>query len=336
MSDLEASRTGLDRRLGEPGTTGARLAASLAGSPLARLAGVYVLLVLVFAVTADNFLTVDNFLNIGRATAVFGIAALGVTVALIAGALDVSFGAIMSLCGIVAAERLVAGDGFAIALLAAVAVGLGLGAVNGLISSLLRVDALIVTLGTLSVFGGYAYYRTTGQPTEAPGEAIATMGRGTWLEVPVSVWLLLGVALALALLLRFTTFGQRLYVVGDNARAAALSGLRVGRIRTAALAISGITAAVAGLLIAGNAGVANPGEGERYLLSAIAAVVIGGTALSGGVGTIAGTVVGIAILGTIDNGLNLLGVSTFWQDVVRGAIVVGALVLDRLRRSGGG
>jgi ribose transport system permease protein len=142
-----------------------------------------------------------------------------------------------------------------------------------------------------------------------------------------------GAAVVLGLMLRFTSFGQRCYAVGDNARASALAGIHVGRVRIAALAISGVTAALAGLLIAANAGVANPGQGETRLLSAIAAVVIGGTALSGGAGTILGTFIGIALLGTIDNGLNLLGVSSFWQDVVRGAIVVVALVLDRLRRT---
>ena len=311
----------------------ARVGHELANSPFARLVLVYALLVAVLAVTAENFLTTGNFLNIGRATAVFGIAALGVTVALIAGSLDVSFGAVMSLSAIVAAEQLSAGRGFLAAVAAAGLVGVVLGAINGLVATALRIDALIVTLGTLSIFGGFAFLRTGGSPTPAPGETFARMGRGTWLGVPISVWLLVAVALALGLLLRFTTFGQRCYAVGDNARAAALSGLHVGRIRTAALVISGLTAAVGGMLIAANAGVANPGEGERALLSAIAAVVIGGTALSGGAGTILGTVLGIAIIGTIDNGLNLLDVSSFWQDVVRGAILVGALVLDRVRRT---
>ncbi len=181
-----------------------RQAVALTASPLIRLFAVWLLLVIVLSLTAGNFLTVGNFLNIGRATAVFGIAALGVTVALIAGSLDVSFGAVMSLCGIVAAELLSRGDGFVVAILGALTVGIGLGAINGLLVVLLQMDALIVTLGTLSIFGGYAFLHSGGMPTSAPGSAFAEMGRGTWLGIPISVLLMLALAIALGLLLRFT------------------------------------------------------------------------------------------------------------------------------------
>jgi ribose/xylose/arabinose/galactoside ABC-type transport system permease subunit len=316
-------------------TEGSRILGRVAGSTLTRLILAYALLVVVFALSADHFLTLDNFLNIGRATSVFGIAALGLTVALITGALDVSFGAVMSLCGIVAAERIGAGDGVGWAIVIALAVGCGLGLVNAVLSSGLRLDPLIVTLGTLSIFGGYAFLRTNGAPTPAPNDAFADIGRGELLGIPTPLILLLGLALLLALVLRFTSFGQRCYLVGDNPRAAALAGIGVSRVRAGALVISGLTAACAGVVMVANAGVANAGEGERNLLSAIAAVVIGGTGLAGGTGLIAGTLIGIAVLGTIDNGLNLLGVSSTWQDVLKGVIVIAALVLDRFRKAAG-
>lgn len=303
-----------------------------AASPLTRLALAYALLVLVFALTADHFLTSGNFLNIGRATAVFGIAALGLTVALIAGGLDVSFGAVMSLCGILAAERLAAGAPVAVAVAVALAAGAGLGLVNGVLCATLRLDPLIVTLGTLSIFGGWAFLHTGGAPRPATADGFAQLGRGELLGLPTPLVLMLGVAVVLGLLLRFTGFGQRCHLVGDNARAAALVGIRVARVRTAALMICGTTAALAGLVMTANAGVANAGEGERQLLSAIAAVVIGGTGLAGGTGLIAGTLLGVLVLGTIDNGLNLMGVSSTWQDVLKGLIVIAALVLDRVRR----
>jgi len=299
---------------------------------LVRLGAALLALCAVFALTADNFLTVDNFLNIGRATAVFGVAALGVTVALIAGPLDVSFGAVMSLSGIVAAERLLAGDELWVALALGLVVGLACGAVNGVLVAVLKLDGFIVTLGMLSVIGGYAFLRTNGAPTSAPGSGFAEIGRGTSWGVPNALWIMLALAVALGMLLRLTPFGQRCYAAGDNARAATLAGLRVWRVRIAALAISGATAAIAGMLLVANSGQANPGAGERVLLSTLAAVIIGGTALSGGKGRIAGTLLGIAILGTIDSGLNLWQLSTDWQDVIRGAIVVGALVLDQVRR----
>jgi ribose transport system permease protein len=302
-------------------------------SSMFRLAVTYALLFAVLSLFANHFLTGGNFANIGRAVAVFGMAALGVTVALVAGALDVSFPAIMSLCGIVAAERLQAGTGVVIAIAIAIGTGLLLGAINGIVATALRVDPLIVTLGTLSVFGGWAYYHTAGSEVQASNHVLERIGGGTFAQVPISVWVLLVSASLLGAVLRFTTFGQRVYAVGDNPRAAALAGIHVGRVRIAALMLSGLTAAVGGLLLAGSQGQIFAGDGQTYLLSTIAAVVLGGTSLSGGSGAIIGTVIGIALLGTINNGLDLLHVSTYWQDIVSGAIVVLALMIDRIRRT---
>jgi ribose/xylose/arabinose/galactoside ABC-type transport system permease subunit len=296
-----------------------------------RLLGIWLAIATVLSLTAENFLTTANFANIGRATAVFGVAAIGVTVALIAGSLDVSIGATMSLASIVAAERLSAGASFGVAFACGVGVGLAVGLANGLMVVVLGLDALIVTLGTLSIVGGYAYLRTGGSPTSTPGTAFHEMGTGTWVGVPIAVWMLLALAFLAGLLLRFTVFGQWLHAVGDNARASRLAGIRVEPIRVISLMISGGTAAIAGMLLAANAGQANPGSGESYLLDTLAAVVIGGTAMTGGSGLIAGTLIGIAILGTIDNGLNLWQLSSNWQDVIRGGILILALILDRAR-----
>jgi ribose transport system permease protein len=296
-----------------------------------RLFGIWLAIAAVLSLTADNFLTTENFANIGRATAVFGVAAIGVTVALIAGSLDVSIGATMSLSGIVAAERLSAGNSFLISFACGVGVGLAVGLLNGLIVIVLGLDALIVTLGTLSIVGGYAYLRTGGSPTSTPGTAFHEMGTGIWFGVPISVWMLLALAIVAAAVLRFTVFGQFVYAVGDNPRASRLAGIRVEPIRVASLMISGGAAAIAGMLLAANAGQANPGSGENYLLDTLAAVVIGGTAMTGGSGVIAGTLIGIAILGTVDNGLNLWQLSGNWQDVIRGGILIVALILDRAR-----
>jgi ribose transport system permease protein len=309
----------------------AGLAARARRSVVVRLLAIWVVMALVLTVSAHHFLTTENLTNIGRATAVFGVAAIGVTVALIAGQLDVSIGAVMSVAGILAAERLHAGDTLVVALALGVAAGVVAGLINGLLVVVTRIDALVVTLGTLSIFGGWAYLHTGGAPASTSDAAFKQMGSGTWLGIPISVWILAGLALAAAALLRLTVFGQRLYAVGDSARASRLAGLHTGRVRVAALMISGFTASVAGMLLAANAGQGNPGAGEPYLLNTLAAVVIGGTALGGGSGAIGGTIVGIAILGTIDNGLDLWHLSSNWQDVIGSAILVGALILDRLR-----
>ena len=297
------------------------------------LAAVVLLVSAVFAIIAPNFVTASNLANIARASAIFGIAALGITIPMIAGAVDLSFGAIMSLAAIGTASQLSGGAPMLQAVMVGLAIGFALGVLNGVIATVLRLDSMIVTLGTLSVFGGAAFMITNAQRTYAPGDDFAFLGRGFIIGVPVPVWIMLAVGAVLALLLRFTIFGQRCFVVGDNPRAASLSGLSIARTRTAALAISGVAAALAGIVIASNDGLIYAGTGERYLLQGLAAVVIGGTALRGGAGTIVGTLLGIFLLGIVDNGLNLVGVPGVWQDVLRGLILVGALVIDRLRES---
>ena len=319
-----------------PGAAADLLASVLArvrGSSTIGLASVVVLVAVVFGVIAPNFATTSNIANIARASAVFGIAALGITIPMIAGAVDLSFGAIMSLAGIGAATQLSQGAPIVQAVAIGLLIGIGLGTVNGLIGAALRLDSMIVTLGTLSVFGGAAFMLTNAQRTYAPGDQFAFLGRGFLIGLPVPVWIMLAVAGALGLLLRYTVFGQRLFVVGDNPRAARLSGLSIARTRIAALAISGLCAALAGIVIASNDGLIYPGTGEVYLLQTLAAVVIGGTALRGGVGTVVGTLLGILLLGIVDNGMNLMGVPGIWADVLRGLILIGALVLDRLRGS---
>lgn len=303
----------------------------LARHPVAGLLVAWLLVVLLFSLVAPNFLTSGNLLNVARASAIAGIAAIAITVPLIAGSLDVSFGALMSIGSVAVAIRI--GDGDALVPALAVAVGMGalLGLVNGILVVGLRLDALIVTLGTLSVFGGAAFLATGGAPTPAPGEEFAFYGRGFALGVPMPVWIWLGVAVGASLLLRYTAFGQSCFAVGDNRRAASLAGIPVRRVTILALVFAGALAALAGSLISANAGVANPGTGERYLLTAIAGVILGGTALGGGVGSILGSVIGILFLGTIDNGLNLLRVEGIWKDVIAGLVLVGALIVDRLR-----
>ncbi len=306
---------------------------TLRESSTVGLAAVVVLVSAVFAFIAPNFVTASNIANVARASAVFGIAALGITIPMIAGAVDLSFGAIMSLAAIGTAAQLSSGTPMLQAMAVGLAIGLGLGILNGVIATVLHLDSMIVTLGTLSVFGGVAFMITNAQRTYAPGDDFAFLGRGFLIGVPVPVWIMLAVGGSLALLLRFTTFGQRCFIVGDNSRAASLSGLSIARTRIAALAISGVAAALAGIVITSNDGLIYAGTGERYLLQGLAAVVIGGTALRGGTGTVVGTLLGIFLLGIVDNGLNLVGVPGVWQDVLRGLILIGALVIDRLRDS---
>jgi ribose/xylose/arabinose/galactoside ABC-type transport system permease subunit len=309
------------------------LRAQLIGSRTIGLALVLVLVCVVFAITAPGFATTANLTNIARASSVFGVAALGITIAMGAGAIDLSFGAVMSLGGIATASALTSGTSALVAIGIGIGLGAVLGLVNGALVAWLRIDTMVVTLGTMSVFGGIAFFHTNAQRTSAPGDAFAEFGRGFVLGVPNAVWVLVGVAAVLAFVLRTTVFAQTALLIGDNPRAAALTRLPVARVRTLALVISGMAAGLAGILVTANAGLIYPGTGERFLLPALAAVVVGGTALRGGHATIVGTVLGIALLGVIDNGLNLLSVPGVWQDVARGGILVGALALDSWTRS---
>lgn len=308
-----------------------RRARELVRHPLGGLGLAWAVLVVGFALTAPNFLTAGNILNVVRASAIVGVAAIAITIPLVAGSLDVSFGAIMSIGAVVAAKQIGAGAAVPVALAVVLVVGAALGSINGLLVTRLKINSLIVTLGTLSIFGGMAFMWTNGLPTAAPGEAFAYYGRGFLLGVPMPVWVFLGTGLTLGIFLRYTLIGQWCYPVGDNPRAAALAGIPVVRTTVLALVISGAVAALAGTLIVANDGVATPGSGERMLLTAVAAVILGGTSLSGGVGGVVGTMMGVLFLGTIDNGLNLLGVPGTVQDVIRGLVLVGALILDRLR-----
>jgi ribose/xylose/arabinose/galactoside ABC-type transport system permease subunit len=306
-------------------------AREMARHPVAGLLMAWAVVVVIFALIAPNFLTGGNVLNVARASAIAGIAAIAITVPLIAGSLDVSFGALMSIGSVAAATRVAGGDGVILAVGIAMGIGALLGLINGALVVRLRLDAFIVTLGTLSIFGGVAFLITGGAPTAAPGEAFAFFGRGYLAGIPIPVWTWGAVAVGAGCLLRFTAFGRQCYAVGDNRRAAALAGIPVRRVTTLALVFSGAIAALAGTLVSADAGVANPGTGERYLLTAIAGVILGGTALTGGVGSVIGSVVGILFLGTIDNGLNLLRVEGIWQDVIAGLVLVAALIVDRLR-----
>lgn len=312
----------------------AQRARGLLGHPLGGLAVAWAVLIVIFALTAPNFLTVANFSNVARASAIAGTAAVAITVPLITGSLDVSFGAIMSVGALMAATQIGGGVAVPVALAISLLTGAVLGLVNGLLVTRMKLDSLIVTLGTLSIFGGLAFLWTAGAPTPAPGDAFAYYGRGFLLGIPMPVLVFGGIAILLGLHLRYSVIGQWSYLVGDNPRAAALAGVRVVPTKVVALVISGAVAALAGTMIAANDGVAIAGSGERTLLTAIAAVVLGGTSLAGGVGGVAGTVMGVLFLGTIDNGLNLLGVPGTMQDTTRGLVLVAALILDHLRYRG--
>ncbi|MFI0811167.1 ABC transporter permease/substrate-binding protein [Streptomyces echinatus] len=295
------------------------------------------LIVLVIALSAlsGDFLTTDNLLNIGVQAAVTAILAFGVTFVIVSAGIDLSVGSVAALSATVLAWSATQhGVPVALAVVLAVATGVAAGLVNGFLIAYGKLPPFIATLALLSVGRGLALVISQGSPIAFP-DSVSHLGDtlGGWLPVPVLVMVLMG--LIAAFVLGRTYIGRSMYAIGGNEEAARLSGLRVKRQKLAIYALSGLFAAVAGIVLAARLSSAQPQAADGYELDAIAAVVIGGASLAGGTGKASGTLIGALILAVLRNGLNLLSVSAFWQQVVIGVVIALAVLLDTVRRKAG-
>ncbi|MET7284430.1 substrate-binding domain-containing protein [Streptomyces sp. NPDC005573] len=295
------------------------------------------LIVLAVALSAlsGDFLTTDNLLNIGVQAAVTAILAFGVTFVIVAAGIDLSVGSVAALTSTVLAwSATQSGMPVVLAVVLAIATGVGAGLVNGFLIAYGKLPPFIATLAMLSVARGLSLVISGGVPITFPA-SVSHLGDtlGGWLPVPVLVMVAMG--LLAALVLGRTYIGRSMYAIGGNEEAARLSGLRVKRQKLAIYALSGVFAAVAGIVLAARLGSAQPQAADGYELDAIAAVVIGGASLAGGTGKASGTFVGALILAVLRNGLNLLNVSAFWQQVVIGVVIALAVLLDAVRRKAG-
>jgi ribose/xylose/arabinose/galactoside ABC-type transport system permease subunit len=290
---------------------------------------------ILFTVLSDFFLSWDNAVNIGRASAYTGIAAAITTLVLVGGALDLSIAAVMALVSVVAARLLGAGMPLWLTIVCCLGVGAAVGVVNGGIVTYIGINPLIVTIGTQFVVRGIAYALTVVEG----GELLITdrdflfIGQRSVLGLPTSVWLLIGTLLVVGWVMSRTTFGRHVYAIGGNAQAARLAGVPVNRRRMAIYVLSGVGAAFAGIVLGSytGAGIAYAATGAE--LTVIGAVILGGTSLLGGVGTVFGTFLGIAIFGVINNGIVLLGLGNHWQLIVTGSILLLAVAIDEIRAS---
>jgi ribose/xylose/arabinose/galactoside ABC-type transport system permease subunit len=276
------------------------------------------------------FLTKINVLNVFLQAAIVGVLAFGSTVVLISGEIDLSIGALEGFTAVIAGIVLVElGMPWPLGIVAAIGCGALIGLANGLITTRLGVPSFIATLATLGMASGLALRITDGNAIYGFPEPYLEIGRGRPFGLPLPALLAAAVLALLWLLLRFTRLGLHIYAVGGNPGAAAETGISPRRVKTIALTISGACAGIAGVLISARLNAANGNFGQFDLLDAIAAVVIGGTALTGGVGSLIGTLFGVLIIVTIRNGLDLLGVSPFWQTAAVGAMILVAAVLHR-------
>ncbi|CQR63954.1 substrate-binding domain-containing protein [Streptomyces leeuwenhoekii] len=294
-----------------------------------------VVLVIAMSALSGDFLTADNLLNVGVQAAVTAILAFGVTFVIVSAGIDLSVGSVAALSATVLAwSATEAGVPVALAVVLAVVTGVGCGLVNGFLVSYGKLPPFIATLAMLSVGRGLSLVISQGSPIAFP-DSVSHLGDtlGGWLPVPVLVMVVMG--LITALVLGRTYIGRSMYAIGGNEEAARLSGLRVKRQKLVIYALSGLFAAAAGIVLAARLSSAQPQAAQGYELDAIAAVVIGGASLAGGTGKASGTLIGALILAVLRNGLNLLSVSAFWQQVVIGVVIALAVLLDTVRRKAG-
>ncbi|MEM7488614.1 MAG: ABC transporter permease [Pseudomonadota bacterium] len=295
---------------------------------------------LCLAVLNEFFLTPRNILNVLRQTSINGILAIGLTFVILARGIDLSVGSVVALAGVVAASFATTSSGAAVAggpypVVLALAVGLlvggACGAASGLVVARFSVPAFVATLGMLSAARGLTLLYSDGRPIPALTDEFRWIGTGDIWGVPMPVVLFALVFLAAWWTLSQTRFGRHVYAAGGNPHAATVSGVNVSRIRFLVFVISGALAGLAGMILAARTGSALPQAGVAYELDAIAAVVIGGTSLAGGVGRVTGTVVGALLIGVVNNGLDLMGVESYYQLVIKGLLIVAAVMLDQTR-----
>ena len=287
-----------------------------------------IILCTVFTIANSRFLSLANFMNIFQQVAVVAIAAFGMTWVILLGEIDLSVGSIIAVAGMVGAQSLALGTGFPAALLITIIAGAILGAVNGLLTARLLLPAFIVTVATMSIYRGLVSLPTGGAPLMISDPNWQAIGASHFLGVPLIIWILLVLFLANHIALSMTVFGRETYLTGGNREAALYSGIRVNRIKIIIFTLSGVMSAIAGILLSSRLYSAQTNAGLSYELDAIAAAVLGGTSLSGGVGTMPGTLIGALIIGVLNNGMNMLSVPYFYQLIVKGVVIIIAVWLD--------
>ncbi|WP_104040307.1 ribose ABC transporter permease [Vibrio hyugaensis] len=291
-----------------------------------------IFLIVVVSFLNPNFFTVDNILNILRQTSVNAIIAVGMTLVILTAGIDLSVGSVLALCGAFAASMIALEVPVLIAVPTVLFAGAALGAISGIIIAKGKVQAFIATLVTMTLLRGVTMVYTDGRPISTgftdTADAFAWFGTGYALGIPVPVWLMVIVFAAAWYLLNHTRFGRYVYALGGNESATRLSGINVDRVKIGVYAICGMLAALAGIIVTSRLSSAQPTAGMGYELDAIAAVVLGGTSLMGGKGRIMGTLIGALIIGFLNNALNLLDVSSYYQMIAKAVVILLAVLVD--------
>lgn len=305
----------------------ARLLRSPAFYPFVGL----VVVTLVMILASDTFLTASNLSNIARQVSINAIIAVGMTCVILTGGIDLSVGPVMALSGTLTAGLMVAGLPPGLAIGVGLLVGVAFGIGNGLFVAYLHMPPIIVTLATMGIARGFGLMYTDGYPISGLPEWFALFGRASVFGLQVPILIMLITYLAAYVLLQHTRIGRYIYAIGGNEEAVRLSGVRAARFKLLVYGISGFTAAIAGLVLTSRLMSGQPNAGVSFELDAIAAVVLGGASIAGGRGVIIGTLLGAMLLGVLNNGLNMLGVSPYVQSVIKGGIILLAIFISRQR-----
>lgn len=291
----------------------------------------FVLVCALLAMLSPFFLTTANLMNVVRQSSIIGIMAVGVTFVILSGGIDLSVGSVLAVSGMIAAGTMQNGHGVFVAIITALVVGIVAGLVNGVLVTKARITPFVVTLGMMSIARGATLLYSDGYPISGFSPQYRFIGGGMVGVVPFPVILFIGVVLVAWVVLTQTKLGRYAYAIGGNEETVKLSGIKSDSYKMMMYVISGATAGISALVLTSRLNSASPTAGLTYELTVIAAVVIGGTSLTGGRGSVWGSLIGALLIAVINNGMNLLGVSPYFQELARGVIIIAAVYVDRLR-----
>lgn len=291
------------------------------------------LLIIGISIASPEFRTGSNFLSLLRQSSINGLIAFGMTCVILTDGIDLSVGSVLALSTALCAGMITAGVPAGLAMILALVIGAALGVVSGLLVTKGRLQPFIATLITMTVYRGLTMIFTDGKPISNLGDSfvLKLVGKGNLFRIPIPVILLILIFLVFFFILTKTTFGRKVYATGSNWKCAQLVGVNISKTKIIVYGISGLMAALSGLILLSRLSSAQPTLGTGYELDAIASVALGGTSMSGGRGKIQGTLVGVLIIAVLNNGLNILGVSSYYQDVVKGLVILIAVLADRKR-----
>ena len=300
-------------------------------SSLFTVIGALVAKIVIFAILSPRFLTLVNFKNIGLYAAIVGCVACSVTFINISGMIDISVGSQIAVVGMVAAIVSGKGGNWLVTTLCALLTGMILGAINGFFITVLKLNAFITTIATMQSFRGLAYLLSDGMSLTISNSAYKFIGRGYVMGIPMSLLIMIICYLIFHFISKYTVLGRNVYLIGGNPQASFLAGIKVNSLRFKLYLINGFMCGVSGVLLSSQTGAGIPNAAANYNMTALSAVILGGAALTGGKGTILGTFLGSMVLAVLQNGMNMLSVGAYWQDIIIGAVLILSVSIDAIK-----